>query len=138
MREIEFRGKCIEAIDFGKWLFGSLVVKESHAYISLREDADFLIEVDPETVGEYTGLKDKNGAMIFEGDIVRYGISEKKNYCVVYLETDAGFYMTDDIHKCPCDIRGNPLGGKNTYYIKVIGNIHDNPELLEAGDENNA
>lgn len=127
MREYLFRGKMIAN---GKWSEGNLLVTKQGCCIT--PDATVLGSygaVDPETVGQYTGLTDKNGTKIFEGDIVKYGdtvhnvVFEQRNgtayFGLVYsaLETlSFGYYQ---------DLK----------QIEVIGNIYDNPELL--GDENN-
>ncbi len=128
MREYLFRGKMIAN---GKWSEGNLLVTKQGCCIT--PDATVLGSygaVDPETVGQYTGLTDKNGTKIFEGDIVKYGdtvhnvVFEQRNgtayFGLVYstLETlSFGYYQ---------DLK----------QIEVIGNIYDNPELL--GDENNS
>ena len=124
MREYLFRGKMIAN---GKWSEGNLLVTKQGCCIT--PDATVYVAVDPETVGQYTGLTDKNGTKIFEGDIVKYGDSvhnvvfEQRNgtayFGLVYstLETlSFGHYQ---------DLKQN----------EVIGNIYDNPELV--GDENN-
>ena len=126
MREYLFRGKMI-AND--KWSEGNLLVTKQGCCIT--PDATVLGSygaVDPETVGQYTGLTDKNGTKIFEGDIVKYGdtvhnvVFEQRNgtayFGLVYstLETlSFGYYQ---------DLK----------QIEVIGNIYDNPELLGGGD----
>ena len=127
MREYLFRGKMIAN---GKWSEGNLLVTKQGCCIT--PDATVLGSygaVEPETVGQYTGLTDKNGTKIFEGDIVKYGdtvhnvVFEQRNetayFGLVYstLETlSFGYYQ---------DLK----------QIEVIGNIYDNPELL--GDEEN-
>lgn len=124
MREYLFRGKTIAN---GKWSEGTLLVTKQGCCIT--PDATVYVAVDSETVGQYTGLTDKNGTKIFEGDIVKYGdtvhnvVFEQRNgtayFGLVYstLETlSFGYYQ---------DLK----------QIEVIGNIYDNPELL--GDEEN-
>ena len=142
MREILFRGKCKTD---NEWLYGFPYVTRKNAvkinwycseFGSMRTD-----EVIPETVGQYTGLTDKNGKKIFEGDIIsipfeedRYPYEENVTYyenAEVYFDTERyGWYVRyfddDSLSLCEyddCD-------------ITVIGNIHDNPELLKVGDEN--
>ncbi len=124
MREIEFRGK---RKDNGEWVYGSLLVDEiQNSYLIIDNKEGVGKEVIPETIGQYTGLKDKNGKNIYEGDIFSLG-SKKILYIVEWL--DNGF-------------QGRQNGNKSTvgltYWnsdIEVIGNIYDNSELLEVEDE---
>lgn len=132
MREILFRAKSVYS---GEWIYG---VPVSNGYITcifnlidgLSELKGF--QVKSETVGQYTGLCDKNGVKIFEGDILKtreYGkISD-------YIIVD-GFDTFAVIYK-PCRFR---LVNRNRRFnfvdirrdqLEVIGNVHDNPELLE-------
>lgn len=139
MREILFRGK---QIDNGEWFFGWYeppVEWDGHkfgttiAYICEEGYLDDA-EVDPSTVGQYTGLTDKNGKKIFEGDVGRYKqtdgakINGKPIICigkVVYNEKTASFAVDSK----------DEAGCKYFDYFPIkdfetIGNIHDNPELL--------
>ena len=135
MREILFRGK---RADNGEWVEGYYVRlngKECRIYTGHAETdcGDYYPDwwqVDPETVGQYTGLKDKNGKRIFEGDIVKaqddvlgspffYGIIGK----IVYDE--AAYFIEP---KDPMDSQW--LFNECAVY-EIIGNIHDNPELLK-------
>ena len=131
-REILFRGKRTYN---GKWVEGSLVVtSQCNAYIiSTVEDkrkATVLVNqcslnVDPETVGQYTGLTDKNGRKIFEGDIVRYGDTIHK---VVFEQRNDTAYFG----LVYSEVETMPFGHyQDLTQIEVIGNIHDNPEILK-------
>ena len=146
MREIIFRGK---RLDNGEWAEGYLyehepelvgivsendVPEPSKWFIARTAFADWnmprlaeFIEVDPYTVGQYTGLKDKNGKRIFEGDIVRCGTGR---VCKVTFFISPGVSGFDLV----------PIGGFDAppphnwslfADTEVIGNIHDNPELLK-------
>lgn len=111
MRDILFRGK---RKDNGEWVEGVAFPGEDWSITICRRnpiDGSFDgYEVDPASVGQYTGLTDKNGTKIFEGDIVLKLTRSGEKLCEVRFGND-----------------------KN---IEVIGNIHDNPELLKGDAEN--
>ena len=125
MREILFRGKRRLG---NEWIEGSLHTEK------FTDDEEYLCceinqcDVYPETVGQYTGLTDKNGSKIFEGDIRRhYGNYSGKNiYAPVVFELGM-FYLKYD------EKAGMPLGDM-CERVEVIGNIHDNPGLLKGGE----
>lgn len=123
MREILFRGKDIK----GNWYEGLLAhnIAKDEWYISNKAGISTAYQVRPETIGQYTGLTDKNGTKIFEGDIVSLGGA---NYPVIFntLGGCAEFALTD----------GVPFGFDYIHVpMEVVGNIYDNPELI--GGNNN-
>lgn len=132
MREILFRG---ERIDNGKWVYGYYchcvpALNSGKTYPAIQQTDDgslYFREIIPETVGQYTGLTDKNGKKIFEGDLLLNGCDtylvrwECGNLEYVLEDSTVSFSMA-------CVAPGE---------IEVIGNIYDNPELLGgAGDGN--
>jgi uncharacterized phage protein (TIGR01671 family) len=138
MREILFRGK---RVDNGEWVYGYYENYNGGSYINLQTDRlnsggypirEFT-EVIPETVGQFTGLTDKNGKRIFEGDIVKreftlwHGETKKTRETqigvVAYSNRECGFQVEKK-----CNLR-KPWDGDT---IQVIGNIHDNGELFTA------
>lgn len=128
MREILFRGKrngYAEQRD-RDWLEGSLFVGDNGGYEICYGTPRIRItySVIPVTVGQFTGLTDKNGKKIFEGDIVDI-LTENEEIGVVAYE-DGGFLVNADGF-C-VDFHTNIKGTD----LEVIGNIHDNPELLGA------
>ena len=128
MREYLFRGKMIAN---GNWSEGNLLVTRQGCCIT--PDATVLGSygaVDPETVGQYTGLTDKNGTKIFEGDIIDFSdCSDGDGYGVVrYDAEETEFEFVYDNFFCRG--LGRCCWSKN---VEVVGNIYDNPELL--GDE---
>ncbi len=123
-REILFRGKLVAN---GEWSYGNLVVKRGGIEIITPDDTPIgkYGVVDPSTVGQYTGLKDKNGRKIFEGDIVRYGDTTHK----VVFETRNGTAYFGLVYAPEETL---PFGHyQDLRQIEKIGNIFDNPELLE-------
>lgn len=133
MREILFRGKDFSGVINHNWCFGSLDTIEDDRAIIIYSDRfgnKCRIFVDPSTVGEYTGLKDKNGKRIFEGDILRRAYHPEED---VIIEWHDGRFKFRKRNK-PKDYRYESLCCvQNTVdYLKVIGNIYDNPELLKG------
>ncbi len=139
MREILFRGKT----NNGEWVFGDFYKWLKATYI-MKNNLDSLgktnILVIPETVGQYTGLTDKNGTKIFEGDILK-----PFDEMIVVLWTELfntlalKVYVEYTEKKRGKEIKETRTGWAmlNDYSLsdaEVIGNIHDNPELLEAQD----
>ena len=164
MREILFRGKR----KFPRWRFDNIWVD---GYLLRYEDGDcdicspsgpdelYKYSVHPSTVGEFTGLTDKNGVKIFEGDIIRYNTSDDFDcHSVVKLgeyEQDGsggeyaprrciGWYAEVDNFTCPDWAEDDPsyfsgyLKQQNLLEVsaqcEVIGNIHDQPELISEGE----
>ena len=132
MREILFRGKTEKA----EWVEGGFLYDEeqNEAYIAehFEDKSAYLRPIIPETVGQYTGLTDKHGKKIFEGDIVE-GLdftAEDGGYGIVTFD-DGAFEVVGS-----CD--NNIVGTFHENYFgkdfEVIGNIHDNHELLKGGE----
>ena len=135
MREILFRGK---SADSGEWVEGSLVITTiepadgdpiKHYHIEDMTIGVFpngyqsglSATVVPETVGQYTGLTDKNGKKIFEGDIIEWD------------ETEWGCKHREQVEWSYSLLSARRNDWRE--WCEVIGNLHDNPELLEDGDE---
>ena len=144
MREILFRGK---RIDNGKWVEGEMLHDmQDRPYIYWKTPKELPIVfsnhaiVRPETVGQFTGLTDKNGKKIFEGDIVRgrhWTSYNNKNpedfhsWRVDWSEKSGLITFADSpTTKARLSIHDFADFGE----VEVIGNIHDNPELLEVND----
>ena len=127
MRNIIFRGKRINRN--GEWGYGDLRRYKENWWIfpnhrAAAYDADM---VDPETVGQYVGIIDKNGNRVFEGDVVdiarlgRYEVKYDKYGCAALLKEG-------EHHTLPFTSYGFFIDRKN---MVVVGNIYDNPELLK-------
>lgn len=153
-REIKFRGK---RLDGQGWAFGSYIEAElnngiAHEIVPYKR-GEPVVEVDPETVGQYTGMKDQNGNEIYEGDII--DINYKYDACgingvipdqdcaclgvVLYNQYTAAYELRLIKAEYPIDVKGyDEEYSLNLYsfdldgYIDLCGNIHDNPELLET------
>lgn len=128
MREILFRGK------FGnEWKYGFLSIEPKGLVIKepYKNESSNVWHIDADTVGQYTGLTDKNGTKIFEGDIIDFLYrSGYDDYGIVQYdadETEFGF-----VYNSIYEGLGRHYQSKD---IEVIGNIYDNPELLKG--ENN-
>lgn len=153
MREIEFRGKSLVT---NNWVYGNYIIDKwgdsnneiIYGILQDRTAPDYLknwipVRINPNTVGQYTGLKDKNDKKVFEGDVIRMhyffnnydpislGVFEDEAEIigVVKCELLDGFYVetVDDHSICYLQWVEEP-----TEELEVLGNIYDNPELLEV------
>ncbi|EBD1472290.1 hypothetical protein BBD51_02145 [Listeria monocytogenes] len=138
MREIEFRAK---RIDNGEWIYGNLIPFEDSATFIFADErkgastltyAHLIINnmhaIDEKTIGQYTGLKDKNGKKIFEGDIVEISVYDRLDWSsikgkVVFLN---GAWLVEDVGHFAITLQ------TETNEIEIIGNVHENLGLWEA------
>ena len=124
MRDILFRGKSID----GTWHYGvPLVYTED--YVCIAAPHSYNKKVESITIGQYTGLTDKNGKKIFEGDIVNFKTTAYffHNCKIEYDICDGCFRAVDR------NAQSFPMCG--CFIYEVIGNIHDNPELMKGDEE---
>ncbi len=133
MREILFRGKPEPKYGTG-WCYGGGLYTDYEGDCILATDISKRVVIK-DTVGQYTGLTDKNGVKIFEGDIIRYTTKERSSIYGVCWNAEAACFV----------VYGSALGkgkpiGDFTFFdsqkCEVIGNIFDNPELLKGGESN--
>jgi uncharacterized phage protein (TIGR01671 family) len=140
MREIMFRGK---RVDNGEWVEGYYVKQGAETYIFVQSEVDKgidlggyldccqMYEVIPETVGQYIGLKDEKGVLIFEGDIL-----SRRKYLGTYDLYEIGYEFAAFCYREYGRSGWDPIDD-NEYGIcpdlyEVLGNIHDNPGMLKS------
>ena len=152
MREMIFRGKSIGLKDAGCWVHGFyaqlndglrpdwlrhfILTGKLHYNDYYGKEDICKSEIDPETLGQYTGRRDKRGTRVFEGDVVRVKVTENRMsgthkytevYEVAYHTENCYFYLKREKNNLLFD-------GNWSYFVtveEVLGNIHDNPELME-------
>ena len=128
-REILFHGK---RVDNGQWVEGSLIGEDVIVgnIVDFEEDyftTEFWYKVDPETVGQFTGMTDKNGTKIFEGDIVRH----IDTTCHVVEVVNSEVYFDTEMLKFRFRYSNELFHCQFNNEFEVIGNIHDNKDLLK-------
>lgn len=137
MRTIKFRGKRINRN--GEWSYGDLRKMNGICYVFPQDDTAACDRdvVFPATVGQFTGLLDKDGKEIYEGDILAV---EGIPFGVVRWHEDGYFFIDDSTDEVIPDDTYRPLGemirffNRNDIAYSVIGNIHDNPERWKGGN----
>lgn len=145
-RDIVFRGKQINT---GEWFFGNLFDKDINGKTHITTTNRGCLNIDPETVGQFTGLTDKNGNKIFEGDVLKfvggtcdffvksaYGHRHEKGTIFTVKWFPSGYTLYESKTKNPsCPNCWSNIGNydfwNNSRSFEVIGNIHDNKELLK-------
>ena len=131
MRDILFKAKTFN----DKWVQGLLAHTDNKWYISNKEGMPFAFDVRPETIGQYTGLKDKNGIKIYEGDIVKF---DEYKYEKLVQSIISEIKWCEELCSLSLVV-SERQGTRGTLShlldynkeVRVIGNIFDNPELLE-------
>jgi uncharacterized phage protein (TIGR01671 family) len=135
MDRFKFRGMTL----CGEWVYGNLAVInkkikhcgmtiESGFYISNKVGMPFAYPVRPETIGQSTGLKDKNGKLIYEGDIFKAEVINSFDEDEYLYKIIRGQVSWFDIEGCFAFARYQP---SDLFEIEIIGNIHQNKELLD-------
>lgn len=137
MREIKFRGRNIE----GEWFYGDLInckINNTPTAFIFPPDAPNSYDrylVNPNTVGQFTGLHDKNGKEIYEGDIISHKYTNGPQCCFSEGKEEInyiGFRRSECKFIVVCANRHHDLYEPYNIHIEVIGNIFDNPELIKS------
>lgn len=121
-----YRGKTIS----GSWVQGLLAHKDDKWYISNKAGMPFAFEIRPESICQCTGIKDKNGTLIYENDIMEAHLDDEfpEDVARTKVVWEKNGWVTSE----PGTVDREYLDDFDTEYFEVVGNIFDNPELLEV------
>ena len=139
MRKINFRGRHL----CGQWYYGNLIVRETDSPVLETPQAYKCVmigdiedgsaeEVEEETIGQFTGLLDKNNKEIYEGYILKVYYCGKSKVFGVVRFYEARFYIDDEFMRNEHKAKVPMAELFSRYQFEIIGNIHDNPELLKG------
>lgn len=145
----KFRGRSTVEDDKGKWVYGHLLIDNNRALIinGIIEANDEYValgdwcSIDMKTIGQSTGVFDRNGTEIFEGDIIdttdyEGGLSSVGNPLVKVERDKYGFVVTGDFPTSPITLKEFEAGRKFAgVEVTIVGNIYENPELVEVIDD---
>ena len=123
MRTIKFRGKSCNT---GEWFYGNLYIADSFGSTYIHKSMDSFLEVYSETIGQFTSLYDCNGKEIYEGDILDFnGVTVE----VRFVRGVFVFLVNGNLDERLC--------GRTDLFAKIIGNIHENPDILKENERLN-
>lgn len=142
MREIKVRGLSVEQlVGDDQWIYGfgvdfcEMVDGPTEAYLYTDHG---VYKVHPESVGQYTGLKDKNEKEIYEGDLLSDVLSNSKSVLLNTIIFEDGAFKHQFHNKWTVKLRGSDkdyMFGNTSMIFEVIGNVVEHPHLLEGRDE---
>lgn len=145
MRQIKFRGREAFKSKFftARWYFGGIMIDGDDAWLCVKKEDKGVIsvKVDPNTVGQFTGLLDKNGTEIYDGDIIitplGHTVIVKFGYKEFVFEIDRTYESVASYGWLAENVKNGYVDFLDNTIIKgeVIGNIHDNPELIKGDDK---